>query len=77
MALGLRRRKADDMFGIAAGQRFRQVGALALLWEVAAVARYPWEAIPHVRLQRVGVPGDAKTIAAGVLLDSRFYLPAG
>lgn len=75
MRLIFRRRK-DEGLGIEAGQRFRSVGSLSLLWEVAAIARYPWEAAPHVRLQRVGAPGDEKTIALGVLRDARFYLPA-
>lgn len=72
----LQRRRFDETRGIAAGQRFRSAGAVPILWEVLAIARYPWEAAPHVRLQRVGAP-DAKTIALGVLLDDRFYLPAG
>jgi hypothetical protein len=75
--LRLRRRNADPNFGITAGQRFRQVGVATLVWEVAAISRYPWEALPHVRLHRVGAPGEGKTIALAVLLDARFYLPAG
>lgn len=72
----LHRRKQDDTFGIAAGQRFRAVGTSPIFWEVATIARYPWDAAPHVRLQRVGVPSDAKTISLAVLRDGRFYLPA-
>jgi hypothetical protein len=70
-------RKQDENFGIAAGQRFRSVGAGAIIWEVATISRYSWDAAPHVRLQRVGVPGDAKTISLQVLRDGRFYQPAG
>jgi hypothetical protein len=70
----LRRRKDDETFGTVAGQRFRSVDGAAI-WEVAGVARYPWEAIPHVRLLRVGAPADAKTIALNVLRDGRFYRP--
>lgn len=77
MWLSLRRRKHDDNFGIEAGQRFRAVGTATILWEVSAIARYPWDAAPHVRLHRVGAPGDAKTISLQVLRDGRFYLPAG
>ena len=69
------RRNQDENFGIRAGQRFRAVGAATILWEVAAFARYPGEMTPHVRLQRVGAPGDAKTISLEVLRDGRFYLP--
>lgn len=76
MRIGLRRRRADDTYGIAPGQRFCSVGGISIVWEVAAIARYPFESIPHVRLMRVGAPGEEKTIALGVLLDARFYLPA-
>ncbi len=75
MWAGLRRRKLDENFGVAVGQRFRSVGAAPILWEVATILRYAWDAVPHVRLQRVGAPGDAKTISLQVLRDQRFYLP--
>ena len=71
-----RRKKQDENFGIAAGQRFRSVGAAPILWEVAMIARQSWEMTPHVRLQRVGAPGDAKTISLQILRDARFYQPA-
>jgi hypothetical protein len=71
-----RRKKHDENFGVAAGQRFRSVTAAPIIWEVETVARQPWEATPHVRLHRVGAPADAKTISVQVLLDGRFYLPA-
>jgi len=76
MWLNLGRRRQDDTFGIAAGQRFRAVGTATIFWEVATIARYPWDALPHVRLLRVGAPADAKTISLAVLRDGRFYLPA-
>jgi hypothetical protein len=72
----LHRRGQDDTFGIAAGQRFRAVGAAPIFWEVATIARYQWDVLPHVRLHRVGAPADAKTISLSVLRDGRFYLPA-
>ena len=72
-----RGRHHDDTYGIAAGQRFRSAGTAAIFWEVATIARYPWEVAPHVRLQRVGAPTDAKTISLDVLRDGRFYVPAG
>ena len=71
------RRKLDENFGIATGQRFRSVGADGILWEVTTISRYSWDVTPHVRLQRVGAPSDAKTIALHTLRDGRFYLPAG
>jgi hypothetical protein len=77
MRFSFRRRPADDTYGIVAGQRYRSAGADQILWEVAAIARYSWEAMPHVRLNRVGRPGEEKTIALGVLRDGRFYQPAG
>jgi len=76
MWFGLGRKKHDENFGIAAGQRFRTVGPASILWEVATVLRYSWDAAPHVRLHRVGAPGDARTISLQVLRDGRFYQPA-
>jgi hypothetical protein len=77
MWLRFGRRKHDENFGIAAGQRFRSVGPAAITWEVATIARYSWDAAPHVRLRRVGASGDAKTISLQVLRDARFYQPFG
>lgn len=76
MWLWRRRGRQEDNFGISAGQRFRTVGPSSLLWEVETVARYPGEVVPHVRLHRVGMPGDGKTISLQVLRDRRFYQPA-
>jgi hypothetical protein len=66
---------AVDDQGVATGQRYRSAGAKAILWEVSAVLRYPWEPSPHVRLQRVGTPGDLKTIGLETLLDPRYFQP--
>ena len=66
-----------DEYGIAQGQRFRSRAAKSLVWEVSAVYRYAWEPTPHVRLRRVGVPGDMKTIALDTLQDDRYFEPAG
>ncbi len=71
-----RRRSLGENFGIEAGQRFRSASMPWVLWEVAAIMRYPWDAAPHVRLCRVGAPQDAKTISLAVLRDGRFFLPA-
>ena len=71
-----RRRSQDENFGVEAGQRYRSVATPSMLWEVAVITRYPWDATPHVRLQRVGAPQDAKTISLMVLRDGRFVLPA-
>ena len=65
-----------DEYGIAAGQRFRAIGAKSILWEVSAIHRYDWEPAPHVRLRRVGVPGDMKTVALETLQDDRYFEPA-
>jgi hypothetical protein len=73
----LGRGKQDENFGIEPGQRFRSVGTATILWEVATIAHYTSAVLPHVRLQRVGAPGDAKTVSLRVLRDERFYLPAG
>ena len=72
-----RRRSQDENYGIEAGQRYRSVATPSMLWEVAGISRHPWDATPHVRLQRVGAPQDAKTISLMVLRDGRFFLPAG
>jgi len=72
-----RRRFQDENFGIAVGQKYRAVGAPSILWEVALIARSPLDEIPHVRLQRVGAPQDAKTISLAVLRDGRFFIAAG
>jgi hypothetical protein len=64
-------------YGVAAGQRFRAHGAAApILWEVGVVYRHAWEPTPHVRLHRVGVPSDVKTIALATLRDERYFAPA-
>ena len=76
MWINWRRSTQDENFGIAAGQRFHAVGVDTILWEVSTIARYSWEAAPHVRLTRVGAPSDAKTLSLAVLRDGRFYLPA-
>jgi hypothetical protein len=68
---------ADQDYGIAAGQRFRAMGSVSLVWEVSAVYRYPWESEPHVRLHRVGAASDVKTIALATLRDQRYFAPAG
>jgi hypothetical protein len=64
-----------DAYGIAAGQRFRSRGAKSMLWEVSTIHRYAWEPTPHVRLRRVGVPGDLKTVALDTLRDERYFEP--
>jgi hypothetical protein len=71
-----RRSRTDENFGISAGQRFRPVGSMPLLWEVESIARHPGELIAHVRLHRVGMPSQGKTVALEVLRDKRYYLPA-
>jgi hypothetical protein len=74
------RKRASDSpegeFGIASGQRFRSKGVKSMVWEVHAVYRYAWEPAPHVRLQRVGAPGDMKTVALETLRDHRYFEPA-
>jgi hypothetical protein len=65
----------DETTGVAAGQRYRQAGNVAALWEVIALARHPGEPVPHVRLSRVGAPKDLKTVSVRVLRDRRFYEP--
>ena len=65
-----------DAYGIAAGQRFRSRGVKSMLWEVSTIHRYAWEPTPHVRLRRVGVPGDLKTVALDTLRDERYFEPA-
>ena len=79
MTMLFRKRLGDgpaDEYGIAAGQRFRARGAKSITWEVSAIHRYAWEPAPHVRLQRVGVPGDMKTVALETLRDDRYFEPA-
>jgi hypothetical protein len=66
----------EEDYGIAAGQRFRANGANPILWEVGTVYRHPWEPFPHVRLHRVGVRSDVKTIALATLRDERYFAPA-
>jgi hypothetical protein len=68
--------RPGEEYGISQGQRFRSRSAKSLVWEVSAVYRYAWEPSPHVRLQRVGVPGDMKTIALETLQDDRYFEPA-
>lgn len=62
-------------FGIAAGQRFRTNTAPPVLWEVGIVYRHAWEPTPHVRLHRVGMASDVKTIALPTLRDERYFAP--
>jgi hypothetical protein len=50
---------------------------VAILWEVGVVYRHPWEPTPHVKLHRVGMPSDVKTIALATLRDERYFAPAG
>jgi len=71
-----RRLGEGDDFGISAGQRFRSRGVRSLVWEVNAVYRSPWEPTPHVRLSRVGLPHDMKTVALQTLRDDRYFEPA-
>ena len=76
VVMRFRRSSGDENYGIAAGQRFRASGSTPILWEVGAVYRHPWEPNPHVRLHRVGVPSDVKTIALATLRDERYFAPA-
>jgi hypothetical protein len=71
-----RRLGPENNFGIAAGQRFCSVGPASALWEVIAVNRYDGDLGPHVRLSRVGVAHEGKTVSLQVLRDRRFYQPA-
>lgn len=71
-----RRDRQNNDFGIMVGQRYRLVDHPRVAWEVEAVVRYPGEIGPHVRLRRVGMPNEGKTIALHVLRDRRFYQPA-
>lgn len=66
---------ADGDYGIAAGQRFRATTAPPIVWEVGVVYRHAWEPTPHVRLHRVGMPSDVKTIALPTLRDERYFAP--
>lgn len=70
------RSRQGDNFGIAAGQRFRTVGPISTVWEVASVARHPGELHPHARLTRVGTSHEGKTVSVQILRDKRYYLPA-
>ncbi|HLI21933.1 MAG TPA: hypothetical protein VKV32_12485 [Stellaceae bacterium] len=65
----------EEDYGVAAGQRYRSSGSAPILWEVGAVYRHPWEPTPHVRLHRVGMPSDMKTIALATLQDERYFAP--
>jgi len=65
----------DENQGVAPGQRYRVAGSSFSIWEVEAVARYPSEPLPHVRLVRVGAPRDRKTVALKILRDKRYYQP--
>ncbi len=65
---------AEDFGGVATGQVFRLTGVASIRWEVGAVFR-SWEPSPHVRLTRVGVPSDMKTVALETLRDPRFFQP--
>ena len=64
---------ADDAGGVVPGQRYRVAGNRYSLWRVEEVARYPGQALLHVRLCRVGAEHDRKTVALGVLRDRRYY----
>jgi hypothetical protein len=57
------------------GQRFRVAGGGSSIWEVIGVSDQPGEAVPHVRLARVGAPKDLKTVSALILRNRRFYEP--
>jgi hypothetical protein len=61
--------------GVAPGQRYRPRGSSFSTWEVVDFVQPAGEPLLHVRLKRVGVPSEAKTIAARVLRDSQFYRP--
>jgi hypothetical protein len=63
----------DENQGVAPGQRYQIAGSFTSVWEVIAIARYPGEPLPHVRLARVGAPLDFKTVALRVLRDKRYY----
>lgn len=65
---------AENFGGVTTGQVFRSTGMTSIRWEVGAVFR-SWEPSPHVRLKRVGVPGDLKTVALETLCDLRFFHP--
>jgi hypothetical protein len=65
----------DDNQGVAPGQRYRVAGSSFSVWEVVAIARYPTEPLPHVRLVRVGAAHDVKTVSLKVLRDKRYYQP--
>lgn len=71
-----RRKRPDEYLGIAVGQRFCPTGSMQITWEVESLARHPGEPIAHVRLHRVGMPSEAKTVSVEVLHDKRFYHPA-
>lgn len=71
-----RHKRLDEYLGVAVGQRFRATGSIPIMWEVEAFARHPGEMNPHVRLHRVGIPSEAKTISLHILRDKRFYEPA-
>ncbi len=62
--------------GIEPGRRFVAADYRGVVWEVVAVARYLDQPIPHVRLVRVGVPSETKTVSIEVLSDRHFYHPA-
>lgn len=76
MATWFRRADGDPDGGVAAGQRYRAIGTGKILWEVTKIYRAPWEPFAHVRLHRVGVPCDVKTIALETLRDERYFEPA-
>lgn len=76
MSIWRRRLGPGDNYGISTGQRFSTVGRISAVWEVIAVAHYPGDVGPHVRLSRVGAERDGKTVSLQVLRDRRFYQPA-
>jgi len=76
MNIWRRRPGPEENYGIEAGQRFLSVGRVRAQWEVVAVAHYPGDVGPHVRLLRVGTEHDSKTVSLDALRDRRYYLPA-
>jgi len=76
MGIWRRRLGPENNFGISAGQRFSSVSTVPAQWEVIAVDHYHGDLGPHVRLSRVGIAHENKTVSLQVLRDRRFYRPA-
>jgi hypothetical protein len=55
------------------GQRFRKHDKSGQLWVVAALSGTK-DAIPHVRLARLGALYDTKTVAVTALTDPRHFI---